>query len=202
MRRQLCAFITLLTIAIAPLAAQAPAGWRLRADQSTNAADPDAPGPIKFVATPSGFHATNPQAAVFWHPSNTATGNYSLKASFTLVKPSNHTNFYGLVFGGKELEGPGQSYVYFLVAQDGTWLLKRRMGNDKNDDIVPKTAHASVKKPDQSGTSTNVLEVRVLANSLEYVVNGTVVHNEDRIAETAHLGNYARDILFLVKSRD
>jgi hypothetical protein len=182
MTRQLYSAAIIISLAIAPLAAQAPQGWMLRSDASTSAADPDAPGAIKFTATPSGFHATTPQAAVFWHPSNTATGAYSLKASFTLVKPSGHTNFYGLVFGGRDLAGAGQSYFYFLVAQDGTWLLKRRVGNDKTDDIVTKTAHAAVKKPDQAGTSTNVLEVRVLPDSLEYMVNGTVVHKMPKSA--------------------
>ena len=42
-----------------------------------------------------------------------ATGNYTLKGTFTLVKPSDHTNYYGLVFGGSDLEGPKQTYLYF-----------------------------------------------------------------------------------------
>jgi hypothetical protein len=33
-----------------------------------------------------------------------------------------------------------------------------------------------VKTPDASGKSTNVLEVRVGADKIDYVVNGTVVH--------------------------
>jgi len=112
--------LTALTIA-----AQTPAGWKQRLDRSTSASDPDAAGTVKFVTMGSGFHATNPQAAVYWNPANTATGNYTVKGSFRLVKPSNHTNYYGLVFGGSELDGPKQSYIYFTVAQDGTWLLKR-----------------------------------------------------------------------------
>src|SRR3954462_15366862 len=119
-------FITLAAFALlaaAPLLAQAPKGWMVRADRSTSASDPDAAGTIKFATVGSGFHATNPQAAVFWNPANTATGNYSLKGTFTLMKPSGHTNYYGLVFGGSELEGPKQSYLYFLVAQDGTWIV-------------------------------------------------------------------------------
>jgi len=76
----------------------------------------------------SGFHATNPQAAVYWNPSNTATGTYTLKGTFTLMKPSGHTNYYGLVLGGSGLEGAQQSYLYFVVAQNGTWLIKRRDG--------------------------------------------------------------------------
>ena len=119
------AFVVLLA---APLLAQAPKGWKLRIDRSTSASDPDAAGSIKLMAMGAGFHAINPQAAVYWNPENTATGNYTLKGTFTLVRPSNHTNYYGLVFGGSGLEGARQSYVYFTVAQDGTWLLKQRDG--------------------------------------------------------------------------
>src|SRR5258708_14314662 len=90
--------------AIAPLAAQTPKGWKMRVDRSASASDPDAPGDIKFVTMGSGFHATNPQAAVYWNPANTAKGSYTLKGSFTLMKPSGHTNYYGLVFCGIELE--------------------------------------------------------------------------------------------------
>ncbi|PYR09183.1 MAG: hypothetical protein DMG00_14050 [Acidobacteria bacterium] len=161
---------------VAPLAAQSPNGWKVRPDSSASASDPDAAGNIKFVTMGTGFHATNPRAAVYWNPANTATGNYTLKGTFTLMKPSGHTNYYGLVFGGSDLEGPKQSYLYFLVAQDGTWLVKRRTG-EETDDVAPKTANAAVKKPDASGKSTNALEVRVGADKVDFVVNGTTVHS-------------------------
>jgi len=90
MRRAFIAALVLLTAV--PLVAQAPKGWRVRIDRSTSAADPDAAGAIKFISMGSGFHATNPQAAVFWNPANAVTGNYSLKGTFTLMKPSGHVN--------------------------------------------------------------------------------------------------------------
>ena len=167
-----------------PLGAQAPKEWRLRADRSTSAADPDAPGAIKFSAQGAGFHAVTPQAAVFWNPANVATGNYTLKGTFTLVRPSSHTNYYGLVFGGSDLEGPKQSYLYFLVAQDGSWLIKQRVG-DVNTNNVARARHPAVKTPDASGTSTNALEVRVTANKIDYVVNGAVVHSMPKTGPTA-----------------
>ena len=49
------------------------------------------------------------------------------------------------------------------------------MGDAKTDDVVAKTPNAAIKKPDASGKSTNVLEVRVGADKVDYVVNGTVV---------------------------
>jgi hypothetical protein len=184
MRR--CAFIGLLiSFAIALLFAQAPKGWLLRVDRSTSASDPDAAGSVKLAMMGTGLHATTPQAAVFWNPANTATGIYTLKGTFTLLRPSGHTNYYGLVFGGSDLGGPKQAYLYFMVAQDGTWLLKRRDGNTDTQDLAGRTPHPAVKKPDASGKSTNGLEVRVLADRINYVVNGVVVHSTPKTGPTA-----------------
>ena len=182
-RRASVTAFALLTVVT--LMAQAPKGWMVRADRSASASDPDAAGTIKFAAMGTGFHATNPQAAVFWNTANTVTGNYTLKGTFTLVRPSGHTNYYGLVFGGGGLEGAAQSYVYFLVAQDGTWLIKQRDGDASTKDVAPKTLNDAVKKPDATGKSINALEVRVMADKIDYVVNGTVVHSTPKTGLTA-----------------
>ena len=171
-------------LAVTSLVAQAPKGWRVRADRSTSAADPDAAGSIKFVTMGTGFHATNPQAAVYWNPANTAAGTYTLKGTFTQVKPSDHTNYYGLVFGGSDLEGPNQSYLYFVVAQDGTWLVKRRDGNASTQNVATGPA-AAVKPLDASGKATNTLEVRVTPTRTDYVVNGTTVHTAPKTGPAA-----------------
>ncbi len=179
-------YVAMLALAaVAPLAAQAPQGWKMRVDHSMEASDPDAPGDIKFVTSGSGFHATNPQAAVYWKPSNTASGAYTLKGTFTLMRPSGHTNYYGLVFGGSGLDGPQQSYLYFVVAQNGTWLIKSRNGDTATSNITPKTPSDAVHKPDASGKSTNALEVRVGADKVDFVVNGTVVHSEPKTGAMA-----------------
>lgn len=178
--------ITIAALALlvaVPLLAQAPKGWKLRIDRSTSATDPDAAGSIKFMAMGPGFHAVNPQAAVYWNPANTATGAYTLKGTFTLVRPSNHTNYYGLVFGGSDLEGGKQSYIYFTVAQDGTFLLKQREGEATQ--TIAQRANAAVKRPDAGGKSVNALEVRVLADKIDYVVNGTTVHSTPKTGRTA-----------------
>jgi hypothetical protein len=174
----------LALVAISPLLAQTPQGWKMRVDRSTAASDPDAAGDIKFVTMGSGFHATNPQAAVYWNPANTASGTYTLKGTFTLVKPSGHNNYYGLVFGGSGLEGAQQSYQYFVIAQNGTWLIKRRDG-DATSTVAPKTPNDAVKKPDASGKSTNALEVRVGADKIDFAVNGVVVHTEPKSGAAA-----------------
>src|SRR5580700_1852007 len=172
--------VVLLTLgAVAALFSQAPKGWKVRVDRSMTATDPDASGTIKFVTMGTGFHATNPQAAVYWNPANTASGTYTLKGTFTLMTPSGHTNYYGLLFGGSGLEGAQQSYLYFVVAQNGTWLIKRRDG-EATSTIAPKTPSDAVTKPDATGKSTNALEVRVGADKVDFVVNGQVVHSEPK----------------------
>ncbi|MGH9691039.1 MAG: hypothetical protein ACRD4C_08180 [Candidatus Acidiferrales bacterium] len=178
------AAIALALLAVAPLFAQAPKGWKLRVDRSTNASDPDAAGAIKFITMGSGFRAINPQAAVYWNPANTASGNYTLKGTFTLIKSTGHDEYYGLVFGGSALDGAEQSYLYFMVTDDGTWLVKRRTGNTA-ESVSEKTSSAAVKKPDANGTCTNALEVRVRADKIAFVVNGTVVSTMPKAGPTA-----------------
>jgi len=161
-------------LAIAPAFAQAPKGWKMHTDHSTEASDPDAPGADKFTVSGSGFHAVNPMAAIYWNPENTISGNYTLKGTFKLIKSSGFNEYYGLIFGGSGLEGAGQNYTYFMITDDGTYLIKRRDGSSTQG-ISQKTPSNAVKKPDASGTATNNLEVRVKPDKIDFVINGTVV---------------------------
>jgi len=153
---------------------QAPKGWKFRSDHSSEAGDPDAAGPIKFTTTPTGFHAVNPMAAVYWNPANAASGNYTLKGTFKLIKSNGYDEYYGLIFGGSDLDGAQQSYLYFMVTDDGTYLIKRRNGAS-TEGVSPKTPSPAVKKPDASGQATNALEVRVMGDKVAFAINGTVV---------------------------
>jgi hypothetical protein len=182
--KRYAAIVMLAFIAAAPLLAQAPKGWKLRVDRSTSAEDPDAPGAIKLVQAGSGLHVTTPQAAVFWNPANTATGNYTLKGTFKLMKSTGYLEYYGLIFGGSNLEGAGQEYLYFVITDDGTWLVKRRAGTSAQE-VSDKTASPAVKKPDANGTCTNALEVRVMADKIDFVINGTVVKTLPRTGPAA-----------------
>ena len=167
--------IGLIGCLVTPLAAQTPAGLKMRVDRSQNAQDPDNVPELKVVSVGKGFRVTGGPAGVFWNPANTATGNYTVRGTFKLMKPSNHTNYYGLVFGGSDLEGAAQAYTYFMVAQTGEFTVKQAMGG-KYPTLQAPTKHASVKTPDASGQSTNTLEVRVAGDTVSYVVNDMVVH--------------------------
>ena len=175
--------ITLIVAAAARMAAQAP-GWKERVDLSADATDPDPAGEVKFMAMGGGFHTVNPKAAIFWNPANTATGNYTLKATFAQNQRSSHPNFLGLIFGGKDLDKATQSYTYFLVApQGGMWLLKQRTG-EQTKDVIPRGKSPAVVQIDAAGKATNALEVRVAADKVDYVVNGMVVASTPKSAVT------------------
>jgi hypothetical protein len=170
----------LLLLLAAPLAAQAPAGLQLRIDKSTEASDPDDVPDVTITTVGRGFQVNTGPAAVVWNPSQTASGVYTLKGKFTLQKPSGHRNYYGLVLGGSSLAAPTQEYVYFLIAQDGSYVIKQRMGEMVHDVVPGRPTNAAIVKPDASGKSVNDLEVRVGADKIDYVVNGTVVNSSPK----------------------
>jgi hypothetical protein len=173
-RRLWWAAAVAVAVTAAPVLAQSPAGWRVHTDPSQNAQDPDNTPNLTFAAMGKGFHVVSGPAGTFWHPSNTASGSYVLRATFNLMEPSNHTNYYGLVFGGRDLEGPNQSYAYFVVAQDGTFQVRQRNGRQVTTVLSP-SVNAAVRRPGANGQSVNALEVRVAGDTVSYVVNGTVV---------------------------
>ena len=176
------AILLLISCVTLPLWAQSPQGWRMRVDRSQSAQDPDDRPDLTFTTAGKGFRVKGGPAGTFWNASNNAAGDYTLKATFNLNEPSSHPNFYGLVFGGSELDEASQSYSYFVVAQNGSFLIRLRDGSEVKD--VARATHASVKRPDESGRSSNTLEVRVAGDMVSYLVNGTVVHTLARKAVT------------------
>jgi hypothetical protein len=168
--------LAIAVILVAPLAAQTPAGWQVRVDRSTNAQDPDNVPELKVTTVGKGFQVTGGPAGTFWNPANTASGNFTARATFNLVKPSNHVNYYGLIFGGSDLAAAGQAYTYFVVAQNGTFQIRSRTG-DQVTNVVGRMANEAIKQPDGTGKSSNLLEVRVAGDMVSFVANGTVVHS-------------------------
>jgi hypothetical protein len=174
-----------------PLVAQAPEGLRVRVDRSIDPADPDDVPDISVRAVPNGIRVTTGPAVMLWRDDQRATGNYTLSARFTLEQPSGHRNYYGLVFGGRNLQSENQWYLYFMVAQTGQFVIINRIDNVNTNSLVSHTENAAIRRPDASGRSVNDLAVRVSANRIEFVVNGTVVHAADKTGALLDTnGNY------------
>jgi hypothetical protein len=171
-------FLALLVLlAVAPLRAQTPQGWKLRVDRSMNAEDPDAAGDIKFITMGTGFHATNPKAAVYWNPASTASGNYTLKGTFKLVKTTGNGEYFGLILGGSNLDGATQKYLYFMVNSEGNWLIKSRDGSGTSQVASSGGPSDDVKKAGPDGMSTNALEVQMTPDKINFLINGKVANS-------------------------
>lgn len=162
-------------------AATAGQGWQVRIDASQSATDPDDTPDVDFTPMgTTGFRYIGGPAGTLWMPGQTASGSYTLAATFTQNARASHTSFYGLVFAGSGLGDAAQRYLYFQVAQNGTFLIKERTGDNTTDLEGGETAHEAVRVPSADGASVNQLEVRVTGDAVAFVVNGTVVRTAPR----------------------
>ena len=151
-----------------------PAGWTVRADRG------DA-SKAKIVSMGSGMHLTLGPAIILYRENTKGSGPFHTLATFTQTKPSEHAEGYGLFVGGQDLDGAAQKYVYFLIRQDGSYLIKRREGEKTTDVSKGWVPNAAVKKPDAKGSSTNLLEVdhKRDASKVVFLVNGQEVYSSD-----------------------
>jgi hypothetical protein len=60
------------------------------------------------------LRVTTGPAVTYWHPANTASGNYTVKATFTepeYMNVNDHPHPYGIVIGGNDLGTANQRYL-------------------------------------------------------------------------------------------
>jgi hypothetical protein len=155
------------------------AGWTGRIDPQAAKAGRNITE-AKFVGMGAGFHVTSGPAAIYWNPANTAKGNYTVTSTFTQTKAAAHPEAYGVVIAGQNLETPNQSYLYFVVRQDGKYLINHRANDSTVHKIIDWTANPAVKAIDASGKATNTLSVVVGAEKLSFLVNGVEVNSLPR----------------------
>ena len=153
-----------------------PEGWLMRFDRSN--ATPDM---ATFNTMAPGWHVTTGGrgAAIFWQPAQTATGEYRLESTIHLMKPAQHAEAFGIFVGGSDLEAEGQQYVYFLVRQNGQFLIKRRNGAE-TENVVGWTAHPSVPSAAAEGSTRYDLAIEVGERTVAFQVNGATVHSMPR----------------------
>ncbi|HEY8165640.1 MAG TPA: hypothetical protein VIF83_08820 [Gemmatimonadaceae bacterium] len=155
------------------------AGWMGRVDPQAAKAGRTI-NEAKFVTMGDGFHVTAGPAAIYWNAANTATGNYTATATFSQTKASAHPEGYGLLIAGHNLDQPTESYLYFLVRQDGKFLINHRADDNTVHKMVDWTANPAVHAIDASGKATNALSVVVGSGAVSFRVNGTEVHSIPR----------------------
>jgi hypothetical protein len=152
-----------------------PAGWSARPDGTGDLKS------VKFVTMEPGYHVTLGPATILYRKSDRANGPFHTLATFHQMKKLEHSEGYGLLMGGQALDGKDQKYTYFLVRDDGSYLIKRRVGDKTSAVTKGWTPHPAVKKGDAQGKTTNLLEIDAKQNpsKIEFKVNGQTVHSAD-----------------------
>lgn len=151
-----------------------PEDWKVRFDQAT-ASEADLE---MFVAMPPGWHVTSGPAAIYWDPAVTASGDFRVEMEVYLFEPGDRREAFGLFVGGNDLEGPDQSYSYFLIRNGSEFIIKQRQGSEAPT-IRPWTNHDAIvaweTKPADAATAKNVLALEARGDSVTFLANGAVL---------------------------
>jgi len=164
--------------------AQFPEGWTVRLDDAAgheaHGATPAGPATkeISFVTMKPGWHITTGPSAILYQATQKASGAYTLKSQIFLFDPGTRQEAFGVLLGGRNLEGPQQAYTYFVIRRTGEFLVRRRTGATTVN-VKEWTANAAIKKFEDraAGQSSvlNVLEVKVAPDATAFLVNGAEV---------------------------
>ena len=166
-------------VAARPSGAPAPAGWEVRLDRAT--ADR---ATLSFATMGPGMHVTGGPAAIFWNLAHTASGAFTAEVTMTQTKAPTHAEAYGLIWGGRNLAGDSQEYLYFVIRKDGRYLVRHRAGAATHD-VTPWTEHAAIVKEGADGKARNTLRVEVTATSTKLFANGQLLQELPRLGMTS-----------------
>jgi hypothetical protein len=126
------------------------------------------------------LHLTIGPAAIYWNPKYTASGDYTVKATFREAKPdTRHPHPYGLFVGGQQLDTPDLSLVYCIAYSDGTFLVRGFSGTTVVQ-VGERRKHDAVNQPGADGSVTNEVAWHVRGGRAECAINGQTVASYER----------------------
>lgn len=160
---------------------QVPEGWEVRLDRDMEdvviGSDPES-SDIYFVNMTPGWHITSGPAAIYYHPSNTASGSYEISAVLHLFDPGERNReAFGIFMGGNDLDNNDQNYLYFLIRNTGEFLIKERIGSE-TEVIQNWTSNESINLYTddlEDSSAQNTLSVSVTDSDIKFYINDTEV---------------------------
>jgi hypothetical protein len=153
-------------------------GWMGKIDASEEKAG-QVLNNAKLSGDAKSLSVTTGPAVAYWHPDNKATGDYTIKATFTEPKYmnlNNHPHPYGLFIAGNDMGTADQSYLYCAAYGNGNFIV-RGFGpapfamNGRRGEANPAVHKAA--GPGESVTQEIALTVK--GDRVECAINGTVV---------------------------
>lgn len=162
---------------------QFPAGWTVRVDgahagHDTTATTVPSAKDVTFVVMKPGWHITTGPSVILFDPTRKAAGAYAVKSETFLFDPGTRREAYGILIGGRQLDGDMQAYTYFVIRRSGEFLIRRRTGATTAT-VRDWTAAPAIRKYDEKRADEqsvkNVLEIKVAADTTAFLVNGVEV---------------------------
>ena len=143
----------------------------------------------KFAREGANIHVVTGPAGTYWNPANKASGDYTVKATFTEPKYMNlntHPHPYGIMIAGNDLGGPDQSSLYCAAYGNGMFIV-RGFGPDAFQMNGRRgEANEAVHKAAGVGEPvTQEIAMSVKGGKVECSINGTVVASYDKSAVVA-----------------
>jgi hypothetical protein len=136
----------------------------------------------KLAQDGAAIHITTGPATTFWNPANTATGDYTVKATFLEPKfmdLNSHPHSYGIFIGGQKMGADDMSLVYCVAYGDGRALI-RGFGPGVFTLLQP-SPNAAVHKAAAVGQPvTQEIAWTVKGGRAECSINGTLVAGYDK----------------------
>lgn len=144
--------------------------WTARTDEGATGL-----AAVSFEATDGTVRVRPGPRAIYWRKGDSVDVPFRVAGTFELVAVPDRPEAFGLFVGGRDLEGPSQDYLYFLVRHDGRYLLKHRAGSETHT-LVAWTAHPAVRSLGEAdGLPTNRLAVVAGPERLVFRANGRAV---------------------------
>ena len=132
----------------------------------------------KLAPEGAGMKVTTGPSVTYWNPANRATGDYTVKATFTeanYMGLNTHAHPYGIMIAGNDLGTPTASMLYCAAYGDGRFIV-RGFGPEPFQANGRGAAAPSVNKAAGKGASvTQEIAVSVKGDSVTCSVNGAVV---------------------------
>ena len=162
------------------------AGWQGKIDPSEASKGGKLEG-AKLEKVGNDLRVTTGPAVAYWQPSNVATGNYTVKATFTEEKfmaLNDHPHPYGLFIAGNDMGTDKQSYLYCTAYGNGKFIVRGFNGDKTFRLNAPRgEEHAAIKKASGVGASvTQEIALSVKGDKIECAINGQVVGSYDKSA--------------------
>jgi hypothetical protein len=132
------------------------------------------------------FHVTTGPAVTYWNPANKATGNYTVKATFTEPKYmnlNNHPHPYGIFVAGNDVGAADQSYLYCAAYGDGRFIVRGFGPGPFQMNGFQGEANSAVHRAAGVGQPvTQEIALSVNGDRVECSINGAVVAGYNKAA--------------------